>query len=143
MRTAVAKPEYLFSYGTLMPSHAPREIRHVVARFRRVGGGSVEGRLYDLGEYPGAILRRNGGSRVRGQVFELPDPEVLRELDRYEGYNARRPASSLFVRKRKLVTMRNGSTVRCWVYEYNRKPAASALITAGLYPRKSRKQRTG
>jgi gamma-glutamylcyclotransferase (GGCT)/AIG2-like uncharacterized protein YtfP len=87
---------YLFSYGTLLPQHAPREIASTVRRLRRVGQGLVRGRLYDLGDYPGAVLTRNG-PLIRGLVFELPeDPEVLERLDQYENLTGRvpRPAYS-------------------------------------------------
>jgi gamma-glutamylcyclotransferase (GGCT)/AIG2-like uncharacterized protein YtfP len=124
---------YLFSYGTLQPRHAPAEIASTVSRLRRVGRGSVRGRLYDLGEYPGAVLSRNA-PLVIGQVFELPnDPEVLTRLDEYEGFDPHRPQSSLFVRKRCLVQLDSGKKLFCWMYAYNRPPGAASPLPSGLY----------
>jgi gamma-glutamylcyclotransferase (GGCT)/AIG2-like uncharacterized protein YtfP len=93
----------------------------------------VRGRLYDLGEYPGAVLSRNA-PLVIGQVFELPnDPEVLTRLDEYEGFDPHRPQSSLFVRKRCLVQLDSGKKLFCWMYAYNRPPGAASPLPSGLY----------
>ncbi|HEY1262905.1 MAG TPA: gamma-glutamylcyclotransferase family protein, partial [Terriglobales bacterium] len=71
---------YLFIYGTLSPRHAPAEISGAVRRLRRVGKGSVQGKLYDLGEYPGAVLSKSGNA-ISGEVFALPeDGELLSSL---------------------------------------------------------------
>ena len=99
---------YLFSYGTLLPNRAPAEIAPVVRRLRRVGRGRVHGRLYDLGEYPGAVLSKSGPV-IAGEIFELPDdPDVLEKLDQYEGFDPAREQGSLFVRKKRLVNIDNG-----------------------------------
>jgi hypothetical protein len=47
---------HLFTYGTVQPDRAPDEIAPIMAQLRRVGKGFVRGLLYDLGNYPGAIL---------------------------------------------------------------------------------------
>jgi len=48
--------DYLFTYGTLKHGHAPDEIASAVTKLRPVGKGFVPGVLYDLGDYPGAVL---------------------------------------------------------------------------------------
>lgn len=122
---------YLFSYGTLLPDHAPAEIAPVVSRLRPIGRGKVRGRLYDLGDYPGAVLSKTGPVIV-GQIFELPDaPEVIKKLDEYEGFDPAHPQGSLFVRKRSLVTVGNGKKVWCWIYVYNRHPGDAVPVTGG------------
>jgi gamma-glutamylcyclotransferase (GGCT)/AIG2-like uncharacterized protein YtfP len=88
--------ECLFVYGTLLPGRAPAEVANAVSRLRRVGPGHVQGRLYDFGDYPGAILDRSSQSRIPGQVFELPDDEsVLASLDEYEEFSPDDPAPQL------------------------------------------------
>jgi len=132
---------YLFSYGTLLPSLAPPEIKSTVRRLRRVGRGFVRGHLFDLGEYPGAILTRTG-SQIAGQIFELPDdPEVLDRLDEYEGFDPANPASSLFVRKRRCVQLQDGRRFFCWIYSYNRPVTAARHLGGGVYS-KARTQQT-
>lgn len=137
-RNARAAKRYLFSYGTLSPRLAPPEIEPTVRRLRRVGKGFVHGQLFDLGEYPGAILSRNG-SRIAGQIFELPDdPEVLNRLDEYEGFDRSDPKASLFVRKRRYVQLQDGRKFFCWIYSYNR-PVKSARRLGEAY-KKARRQ---
>ena len=125
---------HLFVYGTLEPAHAPAEIAAAVRRLRRVGSGSVRGRLYDLGEFPGAVVSRTSPSVIRGKIFELPeDEQVLSSIDAYEGFDPDHPQGSLFVRKRWPVTLADGSRMTCWIYAYNRKPGDARLIASGSY----------
>ena len=107
---------HLFVYGTLSPQHAPPEILDAVRRLRPVGQAPVRGRLYDLGEYPGAILSEKSRSVIRGEVFELPgDQSTLTSLDSYEGIEPNKRSSSLFLRRTWPVTMDDGKRLRCGV----------------------------
>jgi len=116
----------LFVYGTLRPGHAPAEIADVVAAFKPVGKGTIQGKLYDFGDYPGAVLDHET-SEVHGEVFDLPDdPDALARLDAYEEFHPRNPEGSLFRRVRTTVTLLNGSSETCWVYVYNRDLPTSA-----------------
>ena len=130
------RKRYLFSYGTLLPRLAPPEIKPTVRRLRRVGRGSIRGRLFDFGDYPGAILTRTG-SQIVGQIFELPnDPDVLSRLDEYEGFDRSDPQASLFVRKRCLVRLDSGQKMPCWVYTYNRPLKRARPLAGGDYTKR-------
>lgn len=132
---------YLFSYGTLQPGRAPAEIAPVVRRLRPVGRGKVRGRLYDLGEYPGAVLSRTGRVIV-GQIFEVPDsPDIIEKLDEYEGFDPAHPRASLFVRKRSFVSAGNGKRVLCWIYVYNRNPGDAPPVAGRDSKSRSRRSR--
>jgi gamma-glutamylcyclotransferase (GGCT)/AIG2-like uncharacterized protein YtfP len=126
--------EYLFLYGTLIPRQASREMATLVEQLRRVGSGSVNGRLYDLGKYPGAILDQSANTRISGEIFQLEDPdELLATLDSYEEFDPNDSKGSLFVRKRSLVSLADGRTLECWVYAYNRDPGTAPLVAGGDY----------
>ncbi|MGI4757396.1 MAG: gamma-glutamylcyclotransferase family protein [Janthinobacterium lividum] len=116
----------LFVYGTLHPDRAPEEIRDVVRQMTLVGDGTISGEVHDLGEYP-ALAPRGQRKPVRGSLFALPDhPDALRKLDAYEEFNPQQPETSLFRRRRRVVTLSDGRKERHWVYVYNRElPAAS------------------
>lgn len=134
---------HLFVYGTLSPGHAPPEIADTVSRLRPVGSASVRGRLYDLGEYPGAVLSKNSRSLIHGEVFELPgDAQTLSSLDNYEGFEPNKPASSLFIRRAWPVLMDDGTRLRCWIYVYNGAVKDAPPLRSGRYARRSRRTRT-
>lgn len=110
----------LFVYGTLRAGHDAHETLKA-AGAKMLGAGKVRGTLHFPGDYPGLV--RDGGpdSFVRGEVYELRNPEAdLRILDEYEEFDASDFPRSLFVRKRSSVYMSDGSRVSAWVYFYNR-----------------------
>jgi len=126
--------DYLFSYGTLLPEHAPAEISAAVSKLRPLGKGTVSGVLYDLGDYPGAVLNSSSDKKIFGTVFRLPDDAtVLNELDRYEGFRPSAPSASLFLRKRHPVRLSSGRILNCWIYEYNGKRTAAPVVPNGRY----------
>ncbi len=125
---------YLFTYGTLQPGHAPAEIVQAVDKLRPVGKGFVNGLLYDLGDYPGAVLNLESKRRIFGTVFELAeDAGLLSQLDEYEGFDPITPQQSLFIRELHPVKMATGEKLNCWVYIYNRKPEHARLVQSGIY----------
>jgi len=109
----------LFVYGTLRPGHAPSEIADAVRTLEPVGPGTIRGRLYNLGAYPGVVLDDPAGEEVHGEVFLVPHPATLARLDAYEDYRPRDPENSLFRRVKTTVTLSNGARELCWVYVYN------------------------
>jgi gamma-glutamylcyclotransferase (GGCT)/AIG2-like uncharacterized protein YtfP len=118
-------PHHLFIYGTLHPDRAPAEIAPVARRLTPIGCGTIRARLYNLGEYPGAILADDtdpAAPRVPGEVFLVPDAATLSALDAYEDRRPGSPADSLFLRTKTVVTFDDGSRKSCWVYVYNRDP---------------------
>ncbi len=125
---------YLFIYGTLLPEYAPGEIAGTVNRLSCLGEASVPGRLYDLGEYPGAVLDPSAKTKIFGRVYELPDEaDTLRALDSHEEFYPNDLGKSLFVRKRATVTLNNSESLPCWVYVYNRDIGGAKLLADGSY----------
>jgi len=77
--------------------------------------------LYDLGEYPAVIARRQSPNIVKGAVFALPDDsDTLASIDEYEEFIPSDPQNSLFIRSKRKVTFPDGSQRFCWVYLYNK-----------------------
>jgi len=126
--------DYLFVYGTLVEENAPREIAGTIKKLKYVGDGFVLGRLYDLGEYPGAVLVASPTNKIFGKIYELPDdPGLLDRLDAYEEFDPEHPAKSLFVRKQASITRPSKKKVKGWVYEYNGDIRSLPLIKNGYY----------
>ena len=110
----------LFVYGTLHPDRAPDEIAHVVRRFKTLGSGTIRARMHRFHDFPAIKIDPKNGSRITGEVFQLPSAVVLKELDEYEEYYPAALDRSLFQRKQVKVRLQNGTSTDCWVYEYNR-----------------------
>ena len=71
----------VFIYGSLRRGSArSMSIRFPNATF--IAEAQVSGRLYDLGEYPGA-LTNDSNSLIIGEVYEVDD-ELLNKLDDFE-----------------------------------------------------------
>src|SRR5882672_10564597 len=121
--------EYLFLYGTLLVDGVPDEVVVVLKSLRRIGPAHVRGRLYDLGEYPGAIVAPASKTLIRGEIFELPaTPATLKSLDEYEEFDPLNEEQSLFVRRRVKATLQDGPQVDCWMYVYNDDPGTAPLL---------------
>jgi len=127
--------EYLFVYGTLLPGLAPDGITPAVEQLRSVGEGTVSGLLYDLGDFPGAVLDSSSERKIAGHVFKLPENvEVLNQLDQYEEFDPGAPDQSLFIRESHTVTLTTGETISCWIYIYNGKADPARILKDGRYP---------
>ena len=111
-------PDLLFIYGTLHPARAPREIATAARRLESIGPATIQAHLYNLGEYPGAILD-DTAPPIPGELFTVPDAETLAALDAYEDFRPNDTANSLFLRVETTATLPDGTRHPCWVYVYN------------------------
>jgi len=126
--------DLLFVYGTLSPSRAPAHLREITAQLKPLSAGSMPGRVYDLGDFPGAVFDAAAATRVHGEVFEFPsESRLLCQLDEYEGFMPADTSQGLFIRERRPITLTGGTQLPCWVYLYNRDPGNSPLIPGGDY----------
>ena len=97
--------DFIFVYGKLRKGGAlPMDENFPGAVF--VGNATVNGRLYDLGQFPGLVI--NGlETKVRGAVYEIDD-ETLENLDEIE-------ASAEYYRHER-EAMVGAQKVICWIY---------------------------
>lgn len=132
----MSNQQHLFVYGTLR-----REFNHPLAqRLARqahlIGQGTVPGRLYDLGDYPGLVPASIAGEQVLGDVYRLADPvRLLPILDDYEECIPTDPFNSLYLRQEITVSLAGGGSRRAWVYLFNRPVKSFRLIPFGDYLR--------
>ena len=117
---------YLFVYGTLRsqmndPLHRLLETHAIL-----VGTGTFQGKLYDLGRYPGAVPSRGHTDHVIGEIYRFSEPQRAFEiLDEYEGHR--------FKRKRVTIIQEDGKSINSWIYLYARSVTRRALIRSGDY----------
>ena len=114
-------------YGTL---RAGLNNHTLISKCKRIGHGWLTGfRMYNLGEYPGAIRTHDESGRMRVEWYDVSD-ELLAELDKLEGYYSNSTHSSLYLRK--YVGSPYG---RGWIYTYNRDVDESTYMEAGDWVR--------
>jgi gamma-glutamylcyclotransferase (GGCT)/AIG2-like uncharacterized protein YtfP len=101
---------YLFAYGTLQSSFTKnRYSRYLAQNADLIGRALMPGRLYGLRRYPGLRPPQSDDDWVAGEVYRLRRPvPTLQTLDAYEASDYRRV--------RRLATLEDGHTARCWVY---------------------------
>ena len=91
-----------------------------------VGTGTFQGKLYDLGRYPGAIPSRGKTDCVIGEIYRFSEPQrALEILDEYEGHR--------FKRKRVTIIQADGKSITSWIYLYVRSVTRRARVHAGDY----------
>jgi gamma-glutamylcyclotransferase (GGCT)/AIG2-like uncharacterized protein YtfP len=123
--------DLLFIYGTLLNSDNEFAI-YLQENSSVYSNGKFKGRLYDIGEYPGAVEDTGGKSHVYGSIVLLKDPYVWKHIDHYEDFGANEPQPNLFTRK--LIDVETDSgIVNCWVYLYNLPVDGFHLINSGNY----------
>lgn len=122
----------LFVYGTLRPFVDIPMARWLRGVARYVGPAKTRGRLFDLGPYPGLVPAKRSGEWVRGDVYRVRSPFVLRVLDRYEsGVGAGAPR---FVRAPCEVVRLDGRRSRAaWMYVYQKSSLGRVRIVHGDY----------
>jgi gamma-glutamylcyclotransferase (GGCT)/AIG2-like uncharacterized protein YtfP len=126
-------PDLLFVYGSLRRGF---ELHGVLVGLgaRHVGKASLRGRLFDLGDYPGAEPSSAEADRVLGEVYRLVNPQrALQVLDRVEGLRPGAPAASLYRREVAAITLEGGATAEAWVYWLARRLGPKRLIASGDY----------
>ncbi|ALJ04431.1 hypothetical protein APS56_04440 [Pseudalgibacter alginicilyticus] len=108
---------YLFVYGTLLQS-----LKNPISKFLNehseiIGQGYIQGKLYDVGEYPAAILSDFKTDKIYGTALKIINPEnVFSVLDTYEGTNETPP---LYIKKKIMVYLENKYNIQAWVYIFN------------------------
>jgi gamma-glutamylcyclotransferase (GGCT)/AIG2-like uncharacterized protein YtfP len=122
----------LFVYGTLLNKDNEYAL-YLKNNSRFHSYGKTKGKLYDIGEYPGAILLPKGEDYIYGSILELDHPEdIFPIIDDYEGYGNGQSVPNEFIRL--IASVETSSTIiNCWVYVYNLPIEGLKLIKNGRY----------
>jgi gamma-glutamylcyclotransferase (GGCT)/AIG2-like uncharacterized protein YtfP len=108
----------LFVYGTLLDEDNKYGI-YLRDNSTFFSSGKLKGILYDIGEYPGAVLCPQGNEFIYGIILEIDDPAaVLALIDMYEGFGEDQPQPNEFIRSLTDAETDRGR-VDCWIYLYN------------------------
>ncbi|MDO3625277.1 gamma-glutamylcyclotransferase [Mucilaginibacter sp. BT774] len=125
------KSALLFVYGTLL-NHNNEFAVYLKEHSHFYANGKVRGKLYDIGEYPGAILDKSD-EYIYGVILQIDDPEVVfSEIDNYEGYGDEQPEPNEFIRVSADVETAS-EIVPCYTYVYNLPIDSLEKIEGGRY----------
>ena len=125
--------DLLFVYGTLRRA-AAHPMHGLLKPASFVDFGEFQGRLYDLGMYPGAVVSDDPADIVQGEIYRLHDPPaILARLDQYEGCGATDRAPTEYRRVLTRVRLANGGSVQAHIYLYQRALDKLPRIESGDY----------
>ena len=128
--------DLLFVYGTLRKD-PKNEMHHVLARYSiSVGEGRIRGELYDLGTYPGVVLRDGCVDMMLGEVYGLNSQHASRMwqvLDHYEGCGPDCPEPHEYRRQRVHVFLDDGNEIDAWAYILTSLSPAAVRLPASDY----------
>jgi gamma-glutamylcyclotransferase (GGCT)/AIG2-like uncharacterized protein YtfP len=134
MRTGGLGTDCLFVYGTLTPvSSHPMALR-LASESASLGPATMSGRLYDLGDYPGAAPSADPADRVHGMAVRLRDPaESLRWLDAYEGCGEGDAEPHAYQRVIASALLKSGQAIDAWIYYYRWPLGSARHLPSGCY----------
>lgn len=123
---------HLFVYGTLLNS-ANSYGAYLQQHCTLLQAGKFSGKLYDIGEYPGAIANENNDQYVHGSIYLMDKPEkILKVIDDYEGFGDDQEQPNLFIRILTSIETLHGP-IECWIYLYNLPVNGLLWIESGKY----------
>lgn len=116
-------------YGTLRRGREAHAAFGLVRRTRFLGRQVLRGWLYDLGAYPGF---RPGWGHVPADCLLPRDPELLAELDAFEGVNRTAPERGEY---RRILWPCHATGGSAWLWVYNGPVVGKPLCHGGWVAR--------
>lgn len=140
-KTMVETGQNLFVYGTLLAVSEHPFGQRLQAAAKRVGAGSIRGRLYIVSEvdahgqnhYPAAIPCADPGERVWGEVWRVTDETIWPEFDAYEACSPEWPEPHEFLLRAVPVTMETGETLWARSYLYGWDLSGARHVPSGRF----------
>jgi gamma-glutamylcyclotransferase (GGCT)/AIG2-like uncharacterized protein YtfP len=128
----------LFVYGTLLSTAGHPMGARLRREGRLLGQGTIQGRLYSIGRYPGLVEApgspRPAQSLAHGELYALNTPAVtFKWLDAYEGLVPGKPELSPYERVERPVRLGSGETLTAWVYLYRKSVRARPEVLGGFW----------
>jgi gamma-glutamylcyclotransferase (GGCT)/AIG2-like uncharacterized protein YtfP len=125
---------HLFVYGSLMSSAGHPMGERLRREAKLLGAATLQGRLYKVAWYPGAVAGSDPGELVHGEVYALDDPAgTLAWLDEYEGIAAGSPDAGEYARVEQPARLAAGGEITASVYLYREDTAGLERIREGRW----------
>lgn len=101
---------------------------------KHYANGWMQGRLYQVNGYPGAVESDHPNDKVYGELYSLVRSELLlAQLDEYEGCSRYAPEPHEYIRKKLPVALGGGEKTAAWVYVFNYDVSKLIRIPSGDY----------
>ena len=124
---------YLFVYGTLRQASQAPMSQVLASHSEYLDEGIINGKLFDVGDYPAVTVSGTRNDRVLGEVFKINNPSLLKELDKYEGCSENCTKPHQYKRIKSAVKLRDGKEIQAWIYVWNLSVDSLHLIESGDY----------
>lgn len=130
--------DLLFVYGTLLRGAGHPMHQVLLGHSTFISPGRLQGRLYALPDYPGAVVSQRPDEWVHGEIYQMHTPiRLLERLDRYEGCSADSPHPHEYRREIKEILLPNSAFRAAWVYLYQMDTSSLPAIPSGYFLERS------
>ena len=124
---------FVFVYGSLRGGFHSPAYEYISRYFNLFGEAKVRGRLYDLGEYPGAVPVQDDAFII-GELYVIKDQKefswAIAQLDDYEGIDPEPGEPALYRREIADIYI-NDAIVPAWIYWYNGDVSGRPVVSSG------------
>ncbi|MCW8974664.1 MAG: gamma-glutamylcyclotransferase [Sedimenticola sp.] len=125
---------FLFVYGTLLRPLGHPKHTYLAQYCHYICPGRFQGKMFDIGDYPGVIPSIQREDSVQGEVYAIKDEALLlSKLDEYEGCSGHSPQPHEYQREIHLIELPNGTSQSAWIYLYTHDIALLKPILTGDY----------
>ena len=126
--------DYIFVYGLLKSMYDNDAALFIRQHCSLIGEGTISGRLFDLGTYPGVVYEPEASTTVTGEVFEITSNKegLISYLDEFEECGPQFEQPNEY-RKEVIPVSVNGIIYQASTYIYNRNLDGLKLIESGNY----------
>jgi gamma-glutamylcyclotransferase (GGCT)/AIG2-like uncharacterized protein YtfP len=124
--------DLIFVYGTLQQQGAAHHL--LVGQATFMGAAWLQGRLYEVDDYPGAVLSDSSRDRIQGELYRMHRPDILlAQLDHYEEVGPQFPQPHEYRRMQVSVSDARQKPHAAWTYIYTRSTVNLTRITSGRW----------
>lgn len=124
---------HLFVYGSLRSGFRSPAYEYISRFFNFIGEAKVQGKLFDMGSYPGAVPASDDAFII-GELYIIKDDSdfswAIGQLDDYEGVNVESDEMQLYRRELTDVFVNNEVTP-AWIYWYSGNVSGRPEIVSG------------
>jgi gamma-glutamylcyclotransferase (GGCT)/AIG2-like uncharacterized protein YtfP len=125
---------HIFVYGSLRSGFKSPAYNYISKYFSLVGEAKVQGKLYNMGNYPVAKPTTEN-TFIVGELYKINNTDefgfAIAQLDDYEGLFAEEDETPLYYRTKENIICLNGTIAEAWVYWFNGDVSNKPSIESG------------